>query len=168
MKPFIGILFIVGVVGGAGYYLGGMEQAGPEPGSLHRAPAELADIAPIPEPVIVNFFNAPTIHPGDEVKDAFLRLVFDRNDRPAGMANLASMWTITLKPGGSNGPHAHGDEEQIYVCLEGEVEFTFGKERVYTLHPGDAVYLPKLYSHGLVNTSDADALVLAVGAYDVD
>jgi quercetin dioxygenase-like cupin family protein len=140
-----------------------------DPSKLHqKTDPALVDVQPIPDASIVNYFTAPLTKPGVDENDSYLRLVFDRHARPEKMHRMASMWTITLKPGGKNGPHAHSDEEQIYVCVEGEVEFTLGKEKAYTMKEGDAAFLPRYYSHSVENKSNKPARMLAVGAYELD
>jgi len=84
-----------------------------------------------------------------------------------------SVMLYHLEPGASEGEHFHleGDagscsvdsEDELYVCVAGELVMVVGDERE-TLRPGDAVYVPEGVPHGVRNESDAPAeLVLLFG-----
>jgi quercetin dioxygenase-like cupin family protein len=84
-----------------------------------------------------------------------------------------SVMLYHLEPGASEGSHFHleGDpgscsvdsEDELYLCVAGELVMTVGDERD-TLRPGDAVYVPEGVPHGVRNESDAPAeLVLLFG-----
>lgn len=55
---------------------------------------------------------------------------------------------------------SHEGEEFIYV-FEGQVEINYGKE-VYTLNPGDSIYLDSVVSHNVHAAGDQAAKILAV------
>lgn len=84
-----------------------------------------------------------------------------------------SVMLYHLEPGAEEGEHFHleGDpgscsvdsEDELYLCVAGEVTMIVGDEREL-LRPGDAVYVPEGVPHGVRNDSAAPAdLVLLFG-----
>jgi quercetin dioxygenase-like cupin family protein len=64
-------------------------------------------------------------------------------------------------PGQSQKPHTHGDQDKIYVVLEGRGRFTVdGTEEV--LAAGEAVLAPAGAEHGVVNDGAERLLVLVM------
>jgi oxalate decarboxylase/phosphoglucose isomerase-like protein (cupin superfamily) len=80
-----------------------------------------------------------------------------------------SVMLYHLEPGAEEGEHLHlhGDpascseisEDELYLCVAGEVEMFVGDE-TETLRPGDAVYVPEGLPHGVRNVSDSPAEVV--------
>ena len=71
---------------------------------------------------------------------------------------------VVVPPGSTIGYHRHGNNEELYIVLEGEGLMKIdGEETVVT--KGDMILNPAGGSHGLVNTSDKniDLLVIQVG-----
>jgi mannose-6-phosphate isomerase-like protein (cupin superfamily) len=66
-------------------------------------------------------------------------------------------------PGQSQKPHTHGDQDKIYVVLEGRGRFSVGGSEV-TLGSGEAVVAAAGSEHGLVNDGPEPLLVLVVVA----
>jgi quercetin dioxygenase-like cupin family protein len=64
-------------------------------------------------------------------------------------------------PGQAQKPHTHGDQDKIYVVLDGEGRVQIGgaEER---LGPGEAVIAAAGVEHGLVNDGPAPLVVLVV------
>jgi len=70
---------------------------------------------------------------------------------------------VVIPPGSTIGYHRHGNNEEMYVVLEGEGLMTLdGKEVV--VRKGDMILNPPGGEHGLVNnsSSDIDLLVIQV------
>lgn len=87
---------------------------------------------------------------------------------PEKMAKIALATTpriqldlYCLAPGQEQKPHAHGDQDKIYVGLEGRGRVVVdGVED--TLGPGEAVVARAGISHGLRNDGPEPLLVLAL------
>ncbi len=66
-------------------------------------------------------------------------------------------------PGQSQKPHTHGDQDKIYVVLEGHGRFwVAGRDEA--LAPGEAVVAAAGQEHGLVNDGAEPLLVLVLVA----
>jgi quercetin dioxygenase-like cupin family protein len=65
--------------------------------------------------------------------------------------------------GQSQKPHTHGDQDKIYVVLEGRGRFSVGGDEEW-LGAGEAVVAPAGVEHGLVNDGPDSLLVLVVVA----
>ena len=66
----------------------------------------------------------------------------------------ASGFTLHMMQGGKSGDyHMHKDKEQIYYFLRGCGKMKIDVE-IYSVKPGDAVHLPPLAYHQLINDSD--------------
>lgn len=68
---------------------------------------------------------------------------------------------LTIKPGSSIGEHAHTEDAEIYYVLEGEVTASDNGKPV-VLNKGDCMFTGGGETHSLENTSDADAVILAI------
>jgi mannose-6-phosphate isomerase-like protein (cupin superfamily) len=71
---------------------------------------------------------------------------------------------VVVPPNSSIGYHRHGNNEEMYILLEGEgLMTTDGKEVV--VRKGDMILNPAGSHHGLLNnsTEDIDLLVIQVG-----
>jgi mannose-6-phosphate isomerase-like protein (cupin superfamily) len=66
-----------------------------------------------------------------------------------------------LRPGQNQSPHVHGDQDKLYVGLEGRARIRVGGE-VDWLEPGVLVVAPAGVEHGLENPSEAPCLALVV------
>jgi transcriptional regulator with XRE-family HTH domain len=66
-----------------------------------------------------------------------------------------------FEPGGSTGdePYAHGDSEEVFFVVAGEVELRLGDD-VHELGPGDAAHYRSSTRHGVRNRGDGPAEVL--------
>ena len=101
-------------------------------------------------------------------------------DKGEGEADLYEIWDksdfvnkvdficrIVMPPNTSTGYHQHGNDEEIYIILEGKGTMTIeGKE--YIIKKGDMIKNPPFGSHGLVNDSNSelDFLVLQLPVTD--
>jgi mannose-6-phosphate isomerase-like protein (cupin superfamily) len=68
-------------------------------------------------------------------------------DRLASANQISSLFVIDFAPGGTNIPHKHKDDEEIYFMLEGGGEMVAGetqegKEVRYPAKEGDAFFYP--------------------------
>ena len=74
----------------------------------------------------------------------------------------ARLWK--LEPGQASTRHRHGEEEELYVLLEGEGRIRIGDDEPLTLAPMDALLVEPRTTRQVFNDTDADALWLVVGA----
>lgn len=79
------------------------------------------------------------------------------------MKAFTSFWKMTVLPGGTNKPHMHRDQEQIYMVLRGSSTVMVGEEK-RTAKAGDVIYLPAGLSHAVFNETKKPCVILAVGA----
>jgi quercetin dioxygenase-like cupin family protein len=66
-----------------------------------------------------------------------------------------------FEPGQEHRPHAHADQDKVYVVLAGHGVFAIGDQETLA-ETGAMVVAPAGVSHGIRNTGDARLLVLAV------
>lgn len=66
-----------------------------------------------------------------------------------------------LRPGQSQAPHVHGDQDKLYLGLEGRARIRVGPE-VDWLEPGVLVLAPAGVEHGLENPTEAPCVALVV------
>lgn len=69
-------------------------------------------------------------------------------------------FVITVHPGEDRDLSAHEGEEFIYV-LDGTIEIEYGKD-LYTLTPGDSIYLDSIVPHQVRGGSPSPARIMAV------
>jgi quercetin dioxygenase-like cupin family protein len=66
-----------------------------------------------------------------------------------------------LRPGQSQAGHVHGDQDKVYVGLEGRARIRVGGE-VDWLEPGVLVVAPAGVEHGLENPTEAACVALVI------
>ena len=78
-----------------------------------------------------------------------------------GATERALLYLYCVAPGQSQKRHTHGDQDKVYIVLEGEGRISVGdaEERV---GPGEAVIAPAGVDHGVVNDGAAPLLLLVV------
>jgi mannose-6-phosphate isomerase-like protein (cupin superfamily) len=74
---------------------------------------------------------------------------------------------VVIPPKSTIGYHKHGNNEEIYILLEGQGTMTIDNEPV-RVKKGDMILNPAFGEHGLVNDSDSniDLLVIQIGLKD--
>ena len=81
-------------------------------------------------------------------------------------SNVDFIDRVVIPPGSSVGYHRHGDNEEMYIVLEGTALMTIdGEQR--RISRGDMILNPAGGEHGLVNDSgkNIDLLVIQVGLH---
>jgi len=78
-----------------------------------------------------------------------------------GATERALVDLYCVAPGQTQKAHTHGDQDKVYVVLEGSVRITVGDEEA-AFGPGEAVIAPAGAVHGLVNDGAAPAMLLVV------
>lgn len=79
------------------------------------------------------------------------------------MKAFTSFWKMTIKPGGTNKPHTHKDQEQIYFVVRGSSTVMVGEEKQQA-KAGDVVFLPSGLTHAVFNETKKPCVIVAVGA----
>lgn len=113
---------------------------------------------------VVNIDNVDKRVIGSHGEATIYQLIFGRGtENPDLTRSIASFWIMTVMPGGTNEPHSHSDEEQIYLIKEGEGLMVVGEEK-REVKAGDAIYLPPKITHAFYNTWNEPCVIIAVGA----
>lgn len=79
-------------------------------------------------------------------------------------SNVDFMDRMVVPPGSTVGLHKHGNNEEMYVVLEGQATMTVEGKPV-RVKKGDMILNPTFGEHGLVNDSNADIdlLIIQIG-----
>jgi len=90
-----------------------------------------------------------------------------KRDRLAVAHTMVSLYILELAPGGTNAPHHHELQEEIYLLLDGSGEMVAGSgmngiEGRYPAKPGDAYFYRANATVGFYNAKDKPARVLAL------
>ncbi len=92
-----------------------------------------------------------------------------KRDRLAAAWQVNSLYVIDFEPGGTNVPHRHPREEEIYFVLQGHGEMVAGEtsdgeEMRYSAEPGDLFFFGRNELVGFYSDEDAEehARILAV------
>lgn len=93
--------------------------------------------------------------------------VNSKRDKLAAARVLTSLFIMEFAPGGTNIPHHHENEEEIYLVLDGRGEIVAGggMDGIEGRHParaGDAWFFRLNCTVGFYNAPDATARILAV------
>ena len=101
------------------------------------------DIAPPPKALIANADDVQKQVVGNHPPSTLYQLLMgDRKstrDRIAAAHVLTSLFVMEFAPGGTNTPHHHAGEEEIYLVLNGHGEMVAGEGR-YPAKAGDAYF----------------------------
>jgi mannose-6-phosphate isomerase-like protein (cupin superfamily) len=106
-------------------------------------------------------------HPDSVLYQLMIGDVKSKRDRIAAGRVLTSLYVMEFAPGGTNFPHHHDNEEEIYVLLEGSGEMVAGSgmngiEGRYPAKAGDAYFFRLNCTVGFYNAKSAGARILAV------
>ena len=90
-----------------------------------------------------------------------------KRDRLAVAHTMVSLYLLELAPGGTNAPHHHELQEEIYLLLDGSGEMVAGSgmngiEGKYPARPGDAYFYRANATVGFYNAADKPARILAL------
>lgn len=79
-------------------------------------------------------------------------------------SNVDFIDRVVIPPGSTVGYHKHGNNEEMYIVLDGQGTMTIDNETV-TVRKGDMILNPAYGEHGLANDSDSDIdlLVIQIG-----
>jgi mannose-6-phosphate isomerase-like protein (cupin superfamily) len=106
-------------------------------------------------------------HPDSVVYQLMIGGVKSKRDRIAAGHLLTSLYIMEFKPGGTNFPHHHEAEEEIYVVLDGTGDMvagsgTNGLEARFPSKAGDAYFFLLNCTVGFYNSNQEPAHILAV------
>ncbi len=105
-------------------------------------------------------------HPDSVVYQLMMGATTSTRDRIAAGHLLTSLYVMEFKPGGTNFPHHHDTEEEIYMLLDGEGQMVAGGgmdgiEGRHPVKPGDAFFFRLNCTVGFYN-GDGVSHILAV------
>jgi len=136
----------------------------------YRIPADMAIQKPA-GPQIANINDVKQQVVGNHPPSTLYRLLLgdtkSKRDRIAAGHVVTSLFVMDMAPGGTNFPHHHDTEEEIYLILDGSGEMvagggTDGVEGKHQAKAGDAYFLRLNATVGFYNTASKPAQVLAV------
>ena len=123
------------------------------------------DTAPPPKLLIANLdeIQKQTVggHPDSVVYQLMMGDTASKRDRIAAGHLLTSLYVMEFAPGGTNFPHHHDAEEEIYVLLDGTGQMVAGDGR-FPAKPGDAYFFRLNATVGFYNAKSTQAHILAV------
>lgn len=128
-------------------------------------------VGPPPKLLIANYDDVQkqTVggHPDSVVYQLMMGDVTSKRDRLAAAHVLTSLYVMEFAPGGTNFPHHHDAEEEIYVLLDGQGDMvagsgTNGLEARFPAKPGDAWFFRLNCTVGFYNSAQGAAHILAV------
>jgi len=130
-----------------------------------------AGIPPPPKLQIANYDDVAKQnvagHTDSVVYQLMMGGVKSTRDRIAAGHLLTSLYIMEFKPGGTNLPHHHEAEEEVYVLLDGTGDMVAGSgtnslEARFPSKPGDAYFFRLNCTVGFYNSDRGPAHILAV------
>jgi mannose-6-phosphate isomerase-like protein (cupin superfamily) len=131
--------------------------------------------APAPgHPLKANIDSVPTQtvngHPASALYRLLLGDINSKRDRIAAGRAVTSLFVMEIAPGGTNFPHHHEREEEIYLVLSGHGDIVAGggADGVEGKHPaqaGDAYFFRLNCTVGYYSAPDAKTRILAVRSW---
>jgi mannose-6-phosphate isomerase-like protein (cupin superfamily) len=106
-------------------------------------------------------------HPDSVLYQLLMGDVNSKRDRLAAGHLLTSLYLMEFQPGGTNFPHHHDSEEEIYVLLDGEGQIVAGSgmngiEGLFPAKTGDAYFFRLNCTVGFYNSQAGPAHILGV------
>ncbi len=133
------------------------------------------DKAPLPpKPLKANIEDVQTQQVSGHPSSALYRLLMgdvdSKRDRIAAGRVLTSMFLMEIAPGGTNFPHHHEREEEIYLVLEGHGDMVAGGgidgiEGRHPAGPGDAYFFRLNCTVGYYSAPGVKSRILAVRSW---
>ncbi|MBV8905122.1 MAG: cupin domain-containing protein [Acidobacteriia bacterium] len=131
--------------------------------------------APLPsKPLKANIEDVPTQpvsgHPASALYRLLMGDIDSKRDRIAAGRVLTSLFVMEIAPGGTNFPHHHEREEEIYLVLDGRGEMVAGGgiDGIEGRHParaGDAYFFRLNCTIGYYSAPDERSRILAVRSW---
>jgi mannose-6-phosphate isomerase-like protein (cupin superfamily) len=128
-------------------------------GAAHAAPGQLpkANLRDVKLQVVGS-------HPPSTLYQLLLGTTESKRDQLAVAATVTSLFIMEFAPGGTNNPHRHKGEEEVYLLLDGHGDMVAGNEK-RPATAGDAYYFPPDTTVGFYNGNvpgEPKARILAV------
>lgn len=106
-------------------------------------------------------------HPDSVLYQLMIGDTKSTRDKLAAGHLITSLFLMTFQPGGTNFPHHHDDEEEIYVLLDGTGDMVAGSgmdgiEGRFPAKPGDAYFYRLNTTVGFYNSKQSAAHILAI------
>ena len=106
-------------------------------------------------------------HPPSTLYQLMIGDVRSTRDKIAAAHVLTSLFIMEITPGGTNQPHHHEREEEIYLLLDGQGDMVAGGgidggEGRHPSKPGDAYFFRLNCTVGFYNTGSTNAHILAL------
>jgi len=129
---------------------------------------------PPPHPLKANIEDVPTGlvsgHPSSTLYRLLMGDVESKRDRLAAGHVLTSLFLMEIAPGGTNFPHHHEREEEIYLVLSGHGDMVAGggMDGIEGKHPakaGDAYFFRLNYTVGYYSAPNVKSRILAVRSW---
>ncbi len=129
---------------------------------------------PPPHPLKANIEDVPTGlvsgHPSSTLYRLLMGDVDSKRDRLAAGHVLTSLFLMEIAPGGTNFPHHHEREEEIYLVLSGHGEMVAGggMDGIEGKHPakaGDAYFFRLNCTVGYYSAPNVKSRILAVRSW---
>lgn len=130
---------------------------------------------PVPrEPLKANIEDVPTQpvsgHPASTLYRLLMGDIDSKRDRIAAGQVLTSLFLMEIAPGGTNFPHHHEREEEIYIVLDGHGEMVAGggEDGIEGRHPaqsGDAYFFRLNCTVGYYSAPGVKSRILAVRSW---
>jgi mannose-6-phosphate isomerase-like protein (cupin superfamily) len=136
-----------------------------------KLPAGAPDSAAPSKPLLANTDDVKLQviggHPPSTLYQLMIGDVRSARDKIAAGHVLTSLFIMEITPGGTNFPHHHDREEEIYLLLEGTGDIVAGGgnngvEGRHLSKPGDAYFFRLNCTVGFYNTGATKARMLAV------
>ena len=138
-----------------------------------KIPSEVSISAPPPKPMVANLgeLKEQTVegHPSSVLYKLLVGPHTGTRDRINAAYGVADFFLMDFAPGGTNFPHHHEVEEEIYLVLDGEGKMAAGSgmdgiEGLYPARAGDAYYFRPNCTVGFYNQNapGAKAHILAL------
>ncbi|MDX1984236.1 MAG: cupin domain-containing protein [Bryobacteraceae bacterium] len=129
-------------------------------GKVGAPDVRIANAAEVKKQVVGN-------HPPSTLYQLLIGDTKSTRDRIAAGAVVTSLFIMEITPGGTNTPHHHDREEEMYVLLAGEGEMVAGSgmdgvEGKFPAKAGDAYFYRLNTTVGFYNTGSTKARILAV------
>jgi mannose-6-phosphate isomerase-like protein (cupin superfamily) len=134
--------------------------------SVPSAPPTLPDVANIEDVPLQKVGG----HPSSTRYRLLMGDVDSKRDRIAAAHTLTSLFLMEIAPAGTNQPHHHEREEEIYLVLEGHGEMAAGSgldgiEGRFAAHAGTAYFFRLNSTVGYYSSSGVRSRVLAVRSW---
>lgn len=128
-------------------------------------------LPPPPRLLIANYDSVKeqilSSHPDSVSYRLLMGNVHSKRDRLAAAHLLTSLYIMEFQPGGTNFPHHHDSEEEIYFLMDGHGDMVAGGgndgvEGRHAARPGDGYFFRENCTVGFYNSKDGSAHILAV------